>query len=111
MGSPEKPLSDLGKLSYRSYWTFVLLSVLKDHRNEQLSVRQISQLTSIKVRTVGVGQKAGEGMRVCCERVLSLRSDACSPNRCSAIPPRSSLSAFLSLRSPRISSPRCRRCA
>ena len=30
VGSPEKPLSDLGKLSYRSYWTWVLLDILKE---------------------------------------------------------------------------------
>ncbi len=48
LGSPEKPLSDLGKLSYRSYWSYVILKVLKDHAEEPLSVRQISQLTSIK---------------------------------------------------------------
>jgi hypothetical protein len=59
VGSPEKPLSDLGKLSYRSYWTFVLLTVLKEHRNEQLSVRQISQMTSIKVRQWEAGGGGG----------------------------------------------------
>ena len=31
MGSPEKPLSDLGKLSYRSYWTWTVLTALKSY--------------------------------------------------------------------------------
>lgn len=48
IGSPEKPLSDLGKLSYRSYWSWVLLECLRGFRQpRQLSVRELSSLTSI----------------------------------------------------------------
>lgn len=52
IGSPEKPLSDLGKLSYRSYWSWVLLECLRSYRQapaslQQLSVRELSSITSI----------------------------------------------------------------
>ncbi|GFY67815.1 hypothetical protein TNIN_90121 [Trichonephila inaurata madagascariensis] len=40
IGSPEKPLSDLGKLSYRSYWSWVILEILKDYRGA-LSVKEL----------------------------------------------------------------------
>merc|ERR1711983_98338 len=46
VGSPEKPLSDLGKLSYRSYWSWVLLEILKDFRGT-LSIKDLSSMTSI----------------------------------------------------------------
>jgi len=46
IGSPEKPLSDLGKLSYRSYWTWVLLEILRDFRGT-LSIKDLSEMTSI----------------------------------------------------------------
>jgi len=46
VGSPEKPLSDLGKLSYRSYWSWVILQTLKEC-GDTLSVKEISQMTSI----------------------------------------------------------------
>merc|ERR1711953_1321246 len=46
VGSPEKPLSDLGKLSYRSYWSWVLLEILRNFRGT-LSIKDLSTMTSI----------------------------------------------------------------
>lgn len=46
IGSPEKPLSDLGKLSYRSYWSWVLLEILRDFKGT-LTIRDLSMMTSI----------------------------------------------------------------
>ena len=43
IGSPEKPLSDLGKLSYRSYWSWVLLDILKDSRGS-ISIKELRSL-------------------------------------------------------------------
>lgn len=40
VGSPEKPLSDLGKLSYRSYWSWILLEILRDFRGT-LSIKDL----------------------------------------------------------------------
>jgi len=53
-GSPEKPLSDLGLLSYRSYWTHAILHVLlgvKKHEDgdaPQITINEICEQTSIK---------------------------------------------------------------
>ncbi|CAM9330442.1 unnamed protein product [Chrysoparadoxa australica] len=51
VGSPEKPLSDLGKLSYRSYWTYVLLNLLRGYKGD-LSVKDISRMTAIKTEDI-----------------------------------------------------------
>jgi len=38
-GSPERPLSDLGRVSYESYWKSVMLSYLHSHHeSHQLTV-------------------------------------------------------------------------
>lgn len=46
-GSPEKPLSDLGRLSYMAYWRSVVLECLHEVRDQQISIRQLSKLTGI----------------------------------------------------------------
>ena len=51
VGSPEKPLSDLGKISYRSYWTWVLLEVLSGYDGDA-SIRSISERTGIKTEDI-----------------------------------------------------------
>ncbi|KAG8189627.1 hypothetical protein JTE90_009558 [Oedothorax gibbosus] len=47
VGSPEKPLSDLGLISYRSYWKSVLLEYLSTYEGKQISIKNISQETTI----------------------------------------------------------------
>jgi len=47
VGTPERPLSDLGKLSYRSYWKAVLLDILKKHKGN-ISIKELSKMTAIK---------------------------------------------------------------
>ncbi|KAH0822376.1 hypothetical protein GEV33_000415 [Tenebrio molitor] len=57
-GSPEKPLSDLGLLSYRSYWAQTILEILismkpvGDNEKPQITINEICELTSIKKEDV-----------------------------------------------------------
>ncbi len=51
VGSPEKPLSDLGKLSYRSYWSHILLTLLQGCKGN-LSIRDMSRMTGIKTEDI-----------------------------------------------------------
>nr|CAX70965.1 putative MYST histone acetyltransferase 1 [Schistosoma japonicum] len=47
VGTPEKPLSDLGRLSYRSYWERVILNFLLEHPD--CTMNDISTSTCIAV--------------------------------------------------------------
>lgn len=44
-GSPEKPLSDMGRISYRAYWTSVMLDLLT--KDPCLTIEDISKRTGI----------------------------------------------------------------
>jgi len=46
-GSPEKPLSDLGQVSYHSYWKSVILEYLHHLSSDRVSIRQISRDTGL----------------------------------------------------------------
>jgi len=45
--TPERPLSDMGKVSYKSYWADTLLEVLHQYKGN-LSIKELSELTYIK---------------------------------------------------------------
>lgn len=58
-GSPEKPLSDLGLLSYRSYWAQTILDILTTVKptvdspdRPHITINEICELTSIKKEDV-----------------------------------------------------------
>ncbi|KAJ2630361.1 Histone acetyltransferase [Coemansia sp. RSA 1290] len=51
VGSPEKPLSDLGLLSYRTFWSEVLVDLLINYDGE-ISIDELSQLTCFTVQDI-----------------------------------------------------------
>ncbi|CAJ2512240.1 Uu.00g052550.m01.CDS01 [Anthostomella pinea] len=54
LGSPEKPLSDLGLLSYRQYWSEMILDLLLEYneRDEKSSIEAISTALAMTTQDV-----------------------------------------------------------
>ncbi|GFN82447.1 protein bccip homolog, partial [Plakobranchus ocellatus] len=52
IGSPERPLSDLGLLSYRSYWKDVLLDYLHKYKGQEICIKDVSQETAINANDI-----------------------------------------------------------
>ncbi|KAI8085582.1 acyl-CoA N-acyltransferase [Thamnidium elegans] len=50
-GSPEKPLSDLGLMSYRAYWTDTIVGFLLS-TSEEVTIEEISQKTAITTQDI-----------------------------------------------------------
>jgi len=53
VGSPEKPMSDLGQQAYKPYWTSTIVDFLLNQSNEtSLSIMEISKRTSIMAEDI-----------------------------------------------------------
>lgn len=52
IGSPERPLSDLGLISYRSYWKEVLLNYLHRYKGTEICIKDVSQETAINANDI-----------------------------------------------------------
>ncbi|KAL3476251.1 hypothetical protein BJX99DRAFT_246949 [Aspergillus californicus] len=52
LGSPEKPLSDLGLLGYRQYWRETLVEILMESGREAVSENELAVLTSMTEKDV-----------------------------------------------------------
>lgn len=53
-GTPEKPLSDLGKVSYYAYWKSVVLEYLNAHRTEKLKLTDVSRETGMYCQDIAL---------------------------------------------------------
>lgn len=47
-GTPEKPLSDLGRVSYHAYWKSVVMEYLSQNKSTPISISNISQATGLQ---------------------------------------------------------------
>lgn len=53
-GTPEKPLSDLGKVSYYAYWKSVMLEYLHAHKTEKITLLDVSKDTGMYCQDIAL---------------------------------------------------------
>ncbi|XP_028173694.1 histone acetyltransferase KAT6A-like isoform X2 [Ostrinia furnacalis] len=53
-GTPEKPLSDLGRVSYHAYWKSVILEFLHDHKDKHFTFEDIAHTTGMHMNDIAV---------------------------------------------------------
>ncbi|XP_073993079.1 histone acetyltransferase enoki mushroom isoform X4 [Rhodnius prolixus] len=46
-GTPEKPLSDLGRVSYHAYWKSIIFEYLDNHRDRDFNIEELSKNTGV----------------------------------------------------------------
>jgi hypothetical protein len=63
-GSPERPLSDLGLMTYRSYWKEAVIQCLIEHQDETLSVNAISAYTGMTIEDIKTAIKDNKFLRM-----------------------------------------------
>lgn len=53
-GTPEKPLSDLGRVSYHAYWKSVLLEFLYDYRDKRFTFEDVAHTTGMHMNDIAL---------------------------------------------------------
>lgn len=53
-GTPEKPLSDLGRVSYHAYWKSVILEYLYDHKDKPFTFEDIAHTTGMHMNDIAI---------------------------------------------------------
>lgn len=53
-GTPEKPLSDLGRVSYHAYWKSVILEYIDQHRNKPMTFEDIGHASGMHTHDIAL---------------------------------------------------------
>ena len=74
-GSPEKPLSDLGKRLYFSYWVQKIVEVMEELEGQEVTLTTISRATAIEVEDIKWTISKCSFLKIFEEKVIMCRSE------------------------------------